>query len=144
MQQAYHSEETTMMDFARTCYRPKPHSLLRSIFESFCGLWVKIEHRNKSACMKWFLCKAADLNHKLSEKRASAQISIEQHSYFRWLLPCEQKLGNNLWIKSNQNLLSQISSKGKIMPESYEETCLDWTSFNFLSKDFFFAICYWK
>ena len=40
------------MGLARTCYLPKPRSLLRSIFGPFIGLWVILRHRNKSACSK--------------------------------------------------------------------------------------------
>ena len=38
------------MELARSCCRPKPCPLLRSIFRSVIGLRVKIWHRNKTAC----------------------------------------------------------------------------------------------
>ena len=54
------------MELARSCCRPKQRPLLRSIFQSFIGLWVEIWHRNKAASCKSslnrILCKAADLN----------------------------------------------------------------------------------
>ena len=38
------------MELARSCCRPKQRPSLRSIFLSVIGLWVKIWHRNKTAC----------------------------------------------------------------------------------------------
>ena len=38
------------MELARCCCRPKPRPSLRSVLRSFIGLWVKIWHRNKTAC----------------------------------------------------------------------------------------------
>ena len=35
-------------ELARSCCRPKPRQLIRSIFRSFIGLWVKLWHRNKT------------------------------------------------------------------------------------------------
>ena len=39
-----------LMEFARTCYRPRLHPSLRSMFRSSIGLSIKIRHRNKSTC----------------------------------------------------------------------------------------------
>ena len=72
-----------------------------------------------------------------SAKMASAKIPTEQHSDFRWRrakawrrpLPC-------LWIDCGQGSLPNPSQM-KAMSESYLETCLDWTSFDFRFKDFF-------
>ena len=44
-----------LLDFARTCHRPKQSSLLcslGSLFWSVIGLWVKIRYQNKSSCSK--------------------------------------------------------------------------------------------
>ena len=38
------------MELARSCCRPNQCPLLRSILRLFIGLWVKIWHRNKTAC----------------------------------------------------------------------------------------------
>ena len=40
------------MELARSCCRPKPCPSLRSIFLSLIGLWVKIWHGNKNACLQ--------------------------------------------------------------------------------------------
>ena len=38
------------IELATSCCRPRQRPSLRSIFLSFIGLWVKIWHRNKTAC----------------------------------------------------------------------------------------------
>ena len=38
------------LESAGSCCRPKQRPSLRSILRSFIGLWVKIWHRNKTAC----------------------------------------------------------------------------------------------
>ena len=50
------------MELARSCCPPKLCSSLHSIFRSFIGVWVKIWHRNNTACSQSNLCKEADLN----------------------------------------------------------------------------------
>ena len=55
-----------------------------------------------------------------------------------------QKLGNDLWLDPElmaTKVCSQISSKWKTVFESHIETCIAWTIFNFLFKDFW-ATCY--
>ena len=43
-------EMKNSMELARSCRRPKQRPSLRSILLSFIGLWVKLWHRNKTAC----------------------------------------------------------------------------------------------
>ena len=100
------------MKLARTCYLTKQCSLFCSMSWLFIRLWVRIGHRNESAC-SCIWCKAAvasgakqqikiDVFH---EKRSSAQTGMEQHSNFRW--QCAKALKKSLvwfWIDHNQSL----------------------------------------
>ena len=55
-------EMKILVELAKSCCQPKPRPSLRSIFLSVIGLWV----------------------YDLSKERASAQIWIKKHNYFRW------------------------------------------------------------
>ena len=63
------------MDFVKPHHKRKPCSLLRSIFWSCIGLWVKSRHRNKSTC-----CKSSPVQTTLqssrSEKTTCPNVSI--------------------------------------------------------------------
>ena len=59
-------------------------SLLSSIFKSSIGLRVKLGIGANQHVPNRILHREADLNQRLSKKRASAQIPIKQHSNFRW------------------------------------------------------------
>ena len=90
-------------------------------------LWVSLVseqkwHKNKSPC-----CKSNPVQ--LSEKRASAQISIKLHSHFRW--PSAKAWKQSLaWLWINYSQFLQ-----PVMFESNVESWIDWTSFGFLFKD---------
>ena len=73
--------------------------------------WVsksKYGIRSRPHVPNWILCKAADLSRqsvRLAKERASAQIQIQQHSYFRWLRAKAWKRCQVwFWIDSNQSL----------------------------------------
>ena len=97
------------MELAKSCCRPKQPPLLRSIFLSFIGLWVKIWHRNKTACSK--------LNPVQSSRSKSTTYPRKGH-LLRYELNSTatsdsrtQKLGNYVchclawfWIDCNQSL----------------------------------------
>ena len=92
-------ENGNSMDFARACYRPKQQSSLRSIFQSFVGLWVK---RLQTCIGLWVWSKSCPvLSSKLSEIRASAQIPIKQHSHFRCRRAWKRSLAC-FWVDCNQ------------------------------------------
>ena len=79
----------------------------------------------------------------LSEKRESAQISIKQHSNFRWRLPGgAQKLAYYVWQDSESietNVCSQIGRKWNATFQSQVDICIYQTSFNLQFEDVGFA-----
>ena len=80
----------------------------------------------------------------LSKERASAQIWIKQHSYFRWLRAKAWKQ----CVRRDSELIatkvcSRISGKWNPMFESHIVTNVDRTSLNFWFEDFL-AICLCK
>ena len=95
------------MDLARACYSPKQLSM-----PLIASLNLPIIHWSlrKNEVLEQihlfqieFCAKQQLYINKLSQKRASAGISIEQHSNFRWLCILDggaQKLGNYLWHDS--------------------------------------------
>ena len=64
----------------------------------------------------------------------SAHISIKQHSYFKWYC-------SKAWKQMSGMILNQLHPKfaAKLIAKWNEhvDTCIDWTSFDFLNKDFF-------
>ena len=82
------------VDFTRTCYRPKQHTLLVSNFPSSLGLGVNI--RTNLKVLNKILNN--DLDRQLVWERESAQIPREQHSHFRLLCtkPWRQSLAHTL------------------------------------------------
>ena len=97
---AWVSQFLVALEFARACYLPKPCSSVCSIFqaESFIGLLVKIEHRNKSAC---------SILNPVQRSRSKSTTCPRKGSVLRFQLnrtatsdSGEQKLGNNSWYDS--------------------------------------------
>ena len=81
----------------------------------------------------------------MSDQRASGQIWIKQHKYFRcW----RAKAGNNVWHDSESiatKVCSKIGCKWNVMFENNLVTSIGRASFNFLSEDFlaipWYAFC---
>ena len=136
-------------EFARSCCRPKPRPSLCSIFPSIIGLWVKIWHRNKTACSK-----SNPVQSRRSKSttcpRKGLLLKIEQRSDFRWR---RAKLGIDVWRDSESiaiKVCSQIGRKLNAMFESHVVTSVDRTSFYFRFEDFWQSafvnihlLCYW-
>ena len=126
----------------RRC-RPMQCPLLRSIFRSFVGFWVKIWHRNKTAC--------SESNPVQSSRSKSTTCPVvgrllrfESNSTVL-TDGCAQKLGKDVWHDSESiatKLCSQIGRKRNVMFENSVLTSIDRTSFDFrLEEDLFLGIC---
>ena len=87
-------------------YWPKHRSWLRSIFRSFICLWGKLGHGNNSACSESNPVQSKHIYiDNLSQKRASAEIQIEQHGHFRWQrAKAWKRCLARSWIDWNQSL----------------------------------------
>ena len=132
------------LELARSCCRPKQLTSLCSIFRSVIGLWVRIWHRNKTACSK--------LN-PVQSSRSKSTICPRKGCLLRFALNstatsdgCAQNLGNDVRRDSESiatKVCSQISSKWNGMCASHVVTSLDRTGFDFNLK-ICWAICLCK
>ena len=103
------------MKLARNCCWPKLHPSLRSILLSVIGLWVKIWHRNKTACSesnpvqssrsKSTTCPGkgicSDLNQTAQQLQIVALKSLETMSGIFWIDHNQSLQTNLLHMKCN-------------------------------------------
>ena len=115
-----------------TCYLPKLLSFLRSIFQSFIGLWVKIRHRNKSACFK--------LN-PVQSRRSQSTTCLRKGHLLRFP---SYSTANDLWYDSElivTKVCSQNGCKRNTMFEGQLRRALTGQALIFNIK-IVWAICY--
>ena len=133
------------VQLARSYCRPKQRPLLRSTFRSYIGLWLKIWHRNKTACSE---------SNPVQSSRSKSTTCPRKGRLLRFESNSTatsdggaQKLGSDVWHDSESiatKVSSQIGRKWNAMFESHIVTIVDRTSFNFRFEDFFWAICLCK
>ena len=126
------------MELARSCCRPKQRPSLRSIFLSVIGLWVKIWHRNKTACSE---------SNPVQSSRSKSTTCPRKGSLLRFESNSTatsdggaQKLGNDVRRDSESittKVCSQIGRKWNAMFDSHVVTSVERTSFDFRFECFF-------
>ena len=138
-------------ELARSCCQPKPRQSLCSIFLSVNDLWVKIWHRNKTACSK---------SNPVQSSRSKLTTCPRKGLLLRFKLNSAatsdggaQKLGIDVWRDSESiatKVCSRIGRKLNAMFESHVVTSVDRTSFYFRFEDFWqyafvniHLLCYW-
>ena len=133
------------MELVRRCCWPKQCPLLCSIFLSVIGLWVKIWHKNKTACSKLNLVQSS--RSKLTTcGRKGCLLRFKLNTGAAALDGDTQKLENYVWRDSESiatKVCSQISRKSIAMFERHVVTSVDETIFNFEFR-IFLAICLCK
>ena len=135
------------VELSTNCCQPKQRCqrpLFCSIFQSFIGLWVKIWHRNKTACSE---------SNPVQSSRSKSTTCPRKGSLLRFESNSTatsdggaQKLGNDVRRNSESiatKVCSQICRKWNAMFESHVVTSVDRTSFDFRFEDFL-AICLCK
>ena len=134
------------MDFLKTCDWPKQCSLLRSIFLSFVGLWIKTGSRKKSADSK---LNAVPVQSSRSKSTTCPRKGIQLTFQSKSTATSDghaQNFGNNVWLRLwlwhetesiANKVFSQIGHKWNAVLESQVESCIAWTSFDFRFEDFF-------
>ena len=130
------------MELAKSFCRPKPRPSLRWIFLSVIGLWVKIWHRNRTACSE---------SNPVQSSRSKSTICPLKRRRFELNSPATsdgsaQKLGNDVRRDSESiaaKVCSQIGRKWNTMFESRVVTSVDRTGFDFQFEDFL-VICLCK
>ena len=124
------------MQLDRRCCRLKSRLSLRSILQSFIGLWVEIWHRIKTACSESNLVQSGR-SESTTCPRKGCLLRFELNSTATW--DCgAQMLGNDVWRNSESiaiKVCRQIGRKWNVMFESHIVTSVDKSSFKFRFED---------
>ena len=112
------------MELAKSCCWPKKRLLLRRIFRSVISLWVKIWHRNKTACSKLILVQSSRPNRTtcprkgclLRFKSNSTATSDGDAQSLEMMLGDDRRYSESIATK----VCSQIGRKWNVMLESWK------------------------
>ena len=137
------------IESARSCCLPKQRPLLRSIFLSVIGLWVKIWHRNKTAYSKSNPVQSSR-SKSTSCVRKGCQLKF-QPSDFRWRSAKSWKWCQAwFWIDCNQSLQpNQLQMKCDVWRPCSDQRWQDelwfliWRLFEQSAFANIHLLCYW-